>query len=68
MKISVAASAAIAAIFVFLGVNVAAHSQLAVKEKLAQIDRTFVCPESLPSDDARKDAVKLFLEELAAGH
>jgi hypothetical protein len=31
-----------------------------------RIDRTFVCPESLPDDEARNDALKLFLAEVAA--
>ena len=45
---------------------IAAHAQPLVQQKLAEIDRTFVCPESLPSDQARQDAVKLFLHDLAA--
>ena len=55
----------IAALALLAG-NAAAHAQPSVQQKLAQIDRTFVCPESLPSDEARKDALKLFLEEVAA--
>lgn len=43
-----------------------ARAQLDVQNKLAQIDRTFVCPEDLPTDQARQDAVKLFLEQVAA--
>jgi hypothetical protein len=39
---------------------------LPVQQKLEQIDRTFICPESLPSDEARQDAVKLFVEQLRA--
>jgi hypothetical protein len=42
------------------------HAQLAVQNKLAQIDRTFVCPEDLPNDEARSIALKLFLQQLAA--
>jgi hypothetical protein len=59
-------ASAVGTIVVLLAGNTAAHAQLAVQQKLAQIDRTFVCPESLPSDEARNDAVKLFLEEAAA--
>jgi hypothetical protein len=43
-----------------------AHAQLAVQKNLAQIDRTFVCPEDLPSDEARSTAVELFLQQLAS--
>lgn len=39
---------------------------LPVQQKLDQIDRTFVCPESLPSNEARTDAMKLFVEQLRA--
>jgi hypothetical protein len=39
---------------------------LPVQQKLDQLDRTFVCPESLPSDGARMDALKLFIAQLQA--
>lgn len=58
--------ATIGTIVVLLVGNTAAHAQSAVQQKLAQIDRTFVCPESLPSDEARNDALKLFLDEVAS--
>jgi hypothetical protein len=44
----------------------ATSGQLPVQDKLDQIDRTFVCPESLPSDEARQDATKLFVEQVQA--
>jgi ethanolamine utilization microcompartment shell protein EutL len=66
MNTKIGASTAVGAIVVLLAGNTAAHAQLAVQQTLAQIDRTFVCPESLPSDEARNDALKLFLEEVAA--
>jgi hypothetical protein len=66
MNTKIRVSIAVSTIMVLLAGNAAARAQLAVQQKLAQIDRTFVCPESLPSDEARSDAVKLFLEELAA--
>lgn len=50
----------------WIGVSTKVHAQLAIQQKLAQIDRTFICPEDLPSDEARNSAVKLFLEQLAA--
>lgn len=39
---------------------------LPVQKKLNQIDRTFVCPESLPSDAAREDALRLFIAQVQA--
>ena len=42
-----------------------AHAQSADKDKLAQVDRTFVCPESLPDDATRREAMKKYL--LAVG-
>ena len=33
---------------------------------VAQIDRSFICPEALPSDDARKAALQLFISQVAA--
>jgi hypothetical protein len=45
-----------------------ARAQPSKQQQLAELDRTFVCPESLPSDAARKDAVKLFVEQYAAIH
>lgn len=44
----------------------ASQAQTAEQNMVAQIDRTFVCPEALPSDEARNDALKLFLEQAAA--
>ena len=66
MKAIIGALIAVGTIVVLLAGNTAAHAQSAVQRKLAQIDRTFVCPESLPSDEARNHALTLFLEELAA--
>jgi hypothetical protein len=54
--------------FVFAISAMAAHAQSSQQRELAQLDRTFVCPESLPSDEARQDAVKLFLEQYAVIH
>ena len=39
---------------------------LPVQQKLDQIDRTFVCPEDIPSYEGRKAAAKLFVERLQA--
>ena len=44
----------------------AAQAQSAEQQMVAQIDRTFVCPEALPSDAARQDALKLFFQQAAA--
>jgi hypothetical protein len=66
MNSKTGASTAVGTIVVLLAANSAAHAQLAVQQRLAQIDHTFACPESLPSDEARKDALKLFIEEVAA--
>jgi hypothetical protein len=44
----------------------AARAQTAEQKMVAQIDGTFICPEALPSDEARNDALKLFLEQVAA--
>jgi hypothetical protein len=44
----------------------AAQAQTAEQKMVEQIDRTFVCPEALPSDEARHDSLKLFLEQVAA--
>lgn len=49
-----------------LALAVQAGAILPVQRKLEQIDRTFICPESLPSDEAREDAVKLFIAQLRA--
>jgi len=51
---------------IFFALLLAANWQLPVQDKLDQIDRTFVCPESLPSDEARQDAMKLFIEQVQA--
>jgi hypothetical protein len=66
MNTKIGASTVIGTLLALLGYNTAAHAQLDVQQKLAQIDRTFVCPESLPSDEARTDALKLFVEQVAA--
>ena len=42
------------------------QAQLRVQDQLAQIDRSFVCPESLPDDEARSAALTLFLKQVAA--
>jgi hypothetical protein len=41
--------------------SVSAQAQSADKEKLSGIDRGFLCPESLPDDTARQEAVKQFI-------
>jgi len=56
---------AVAATIIVLAAT-AAGAQTATQEKLAKIDRAFVCPESLPNDQARHDAVTRFLEDAAA--
>jgi hypothetical protein len=43
-----------------------AFAQSALDAKLDDIDRSFVCPENQPSDQARRDAVKQFLEQMTA--
>jgi len=40
---------------------VPALAQSADKDKLAEVDRNFVCPENLPTDAARQEAVKQYL-------
>jgi hypothetical protein len=45
---------------------VGAFGQSARDPKLDDIDRAFVCPESLPGDQARVDAIKRFLEQMTA--
>jgi hypothetical protein len=57
---------ALAAVALMIGIAGSAHAQLRVQSELAQVDRTFICPESLPSDEARLDAAKLFVEQVAA--
>ena len=42
----------------------AAQAQNAEQKMVAQIDRTFVCPEYLATDEARNDALKLFLKQV----
>jgi hypothetical protein len=42
------------------------QAQLLARNRLAQIDHTFVCPESLPNDAAREAAIRLFTEQVAA--
>lgn len=49
-----------------LTLPLAAPAQTPEQRMVAQIDRTFVCPEALPSDEARNTALKLFLEQVAA--
>lgn len=46
-----------------LALTAAASGALPVQQKLDQIDRTFICPEDLPSDEARDAAMKLFVEQ-----
>ncbi len=47
-------------------VSSATHAQTTEQSMVPQIDRTFVCPEVLPSDEARRDALKLFLDQVVA--
>jgi hypothetical protein len=42
------------------------QAQMPARNRLAQIDRTFVCPESLPNDAAREAAIRLFTEQVVA--
>jgi hypothetical protein len=58
---------ALAALAVSIATMIAtgAHAQLDVQKKLAQIDRTFICPEDLPTEQAKQDALNLFLEQVA---
>jgi hypothetical protein len=51
---------------VAIAASLAGVSAAQTQQRLAQIDQTFVCPETLPSDDARKAALNLFLDEVAA--
>ncbi len=44
-----------------------AYSQGETKP-LEDLDKSFVCPEDLPNDQARQDAVKLFAETIAKQH
>jgi len=46
-------------------VGSSAYAQTTEQKMVAQIDRTFVCPEALPSEEARKDALKLFMDQVA---
>lgn len=56
-----------AIIFAFAGLGTSpALARATLQQKLEQIDRTFICPESLASDEARKDALKLFIDQLFA--
>jgi hypothetical protein len=43
-----------------------AQQSLAVQKALSQIDRTFICPEDLPSNEARTAAMSLFVQQIAA--
>jgi hypothetical protein len=43
----------------------AAHAQGADQAKLAEIDRSFVCPEAMPTDQTRHDALSLFMHQAA---
>ncbi|WP_159982605.1 MULTISPECIES: hypothetical protein [unclassified Novosphingobium] len=47
-----------------LALTAAASNFLPVQQKLDQIDRTFICPEDLPSDEARDAAMNLFVEQV----
>src|SRR5208337_4718481 len=44
----------------------AARAQLRVQQQLDQVDQSFVCPEDLPTDQAKTDALKLFMDRVAA--
>lgn len=46
------------------GLALPAHAGDLDKDKLAKIDRRFVCPESLPDDAARRGAVKTYLLQM----
>jgi hypothetical protein len=43
-----------------------AFGQSALDAKLGDIDRSFVCPESIQGDEARRAAIKQFLEQMTA--
>jgi hypothetical protein len=67
MKLTIVARRAVLILATVAMLNATgARAQLAVQKSLAQIDRTFVCPEDLPSDEARDTALKLFLQQVAA--
>jgi hypothetical protein len=56
---------ALAAVAIVTGLNSSyAHAQTPLPQKLEQIDRTFICPETLANDEARQDALKLFIDQL----
>jgi hypothetical protein len=54
------------AILVALVAPPQAKAQLPVERQLAQVDSTFACPESLSTDQARQNALALFLDQVAA--
>jgi hypothetical protein len=43
-----------------------AHAQSVDSAKLDRVDRGFACPEDLPSDKAREDAIRQFTNDVAA--
>jgi hypothetical protein len=58
-----------AAALVVMCQNVAAEPSPAIpldQAKLAEIDRTFVCPESLPTFEAKEASLKQFLGQVGA--
>lgn len=52
------------ALILFAMVAAPLAAQLPAERTLAQIDRTFVCPESLPSAAAQHAATQLFVEQV----
>ena len=50
---------------VLLGMSMpASATQISVENTLAQMDKSFVCPESLPSNEARDTALREFMARL----
>ncbi len=50
---------------VLLAVALPAHAE-PDKAKLAEIDRSFTCPETLPDGAAKQNALKQFVDQVAA--
>ena len=42
-----------------------AHAGDVDKEKLAQVDHSFVCPESIPDSAARQEAIRQFILQVS---
>lgn len=51
---------------IVLAMALAASGTLPVQSQLDQIDRTFICPEDLPTDEAREAALLVFNAQVQA--